>query len=251
MTTTTEKRTLKRPAWLVLAMVEVRLIARNKTVATTAVVMPVGLVGLLMVTNSAPSAGTSGLHLVMLMAISVYMTMTLTLAHRRSSLYLKRIRSSPVSVPGILAGTVAAPAVLLVAQAVVLLVGQALVMGVVPQRPEILVVAISAGVVTSAALAFLTASFTHTPEAAQITTAPGFVILLGGALWGTLTPPDTLNWAALAVPGGGIAQLARYGFGEPGMGAMTGLVAPLVASAVVAVACCVVAARLFKWEPRA
>lgn len=250
MTAATARSSAGKPAWLVLAGVELRLIARNKLIATTSMVVPLGMVGFIMLVNPGLGAGMSALNLMMLMAITVYMTTTLTLVHRRTSLYLKRIRSSPVSTPGILAGIVAAPAVLFVGQCLLLFVGQALLLDVVPARPAILAVAVAVGVVTSAALAFLTAAFTRTPEAAQVTTTPGFLVFFGGTVLANMVPPGTIDWLVLAVPGGGIAQLARYGFGEPGMDVMAGVVAPSVASSVVALVCCVIAARLFTWEPR-
>ena len=103
--------------------------------------------------------------------------------------------------------------------------------------------------VTFAALAFLTASFTRTPDAAHYTTMPGFAVLFGGLMWMLSTPADEVTVPMLALPGNAVTQLLRYGWTGEGAVGMN-VVWPLVASVAVAIASCVVAARLFRWEPR-
>lgn len=237
------------PAWLLLTVLEFQLILRNRSMALTAIVMPLGFAAAILGMSDADPSDLATMNMTMLAGFTVYMTATMTLAHHRAALFLKRVRSSSASTVGIVLGFVAAPMLLFVAQSLLLIGIIGVARGLVPARPAVLLAAAVIGAVTCAALAYLTASFTRTPEAAHFTTMPGFALLFGGLMWVLSTPSDEVTVPMLALPGNGVVQLLRYGWsGEGSVG--PGLVWPALASVAAAVASCVVAARLFRWEPR-
>ena len=239
----------RMPAWMVLAGMELRLILRNRSIAITAIAMPLGLAAVVIFAGDLDPGGTASMNVVMLACFTVYATVTMTLAHHRASLFLKRVRSSPASTAGIVGGFSAAPMVLFLAQALLVVTIACVSESTVPQRVEVVVLAGVLAAITCAAMGFLTASFTRTPEAAQYTTMPGFAIIFGGLMWVITTPADEVTAPMLAVPGAGVAQLLRYGWSGTGS-ANLGLVWPSVISVAVAAVACLIAARLFRWEPR-
>ncbi|ADD40221.1 ABC transporter permease [Stackebrandtia nassauensis] len=247
--TTTNATGPRIPAWLVLTGMELRLILRNRSMALTAIVMPLGFAGVILAMSDAATADLATMNLTMLAGFTVYMTATMTLAHHRAALFLKRVRSSPASTTGIVLGFATAPILLFVGQSLLFIAITGAVKGILPAQPLILVAAAVIGAVTCAALAFLTASFTKTPEAAHFTTMPGFAVLFGGLMWVLSTPPDEVTVPTLALPGTAVTQLLRYAWSGEGSIEM-GLLWPAVASVTVAVLSCAVAARLFRWEPR-
>lgn len=250
MTTMTPARaTTRMPAWLLLAGMELRLILRNRSMALTAIVMPLGFAAAIIGMSQADTSNLAAMNLTMLAGFTVYMTGTMTLAHHRAALFLKRVRSSQAGTAGIVGGFVLVPMLLFMVQSALVIATTGAVKGILPARPLVLLAAAVIGAVTCAALAFLTASFTKTPEAAHFTTMPGFAALFGGLMWILSTPSDEVTAPMLAVPGAAVTQLLRYGWsGEGAVG--PGLVWPALASVAVAVVSCVVAARLFRWEPR-
>jgi ABC-2 type transport system permease protein len=140
-------------------------------------------------------------------------------------------------------------ALLVVVQAVVLVGTTIAVTGEWPHAWWPLVLATIGGTALAAALAFVTAAFTATPEMAQVTTLPVFLALFGGAFWVAATPPGEVTWAMLAVPGGAVAQLVRLGWDGAALSAST-VAPPLVAMAVTAAAVAWLAGRVFRWQPR-
>ncbi|GAA4895971.1 ABC-2 type transport system permease protein [Stackebrandtia albiflava] len=249
--TDTDTRFRRTPGWLVVAGNELRLIMRNKTVAVTATLVPLAMIVVMSLGDGDGSPGMAAMHLVMLLGFSVYATTTMALAHRRAAMFLKRLRASPVPSMGIVAGLACGPVLLFFAQSGLLAAGHAVAGDMPPRDPAVLAAAVVTGAVTCAALAFLTASFTNTPEAAQLTTMPGFMVLIGGMLWVLNTPADEVTAVQLAIPGGAVTQLARAGFTTPGeIAAVPGVWSPVLAAVVVSTVCCLLAARLFRWEPR-
>lgn len=262
MTTTdlTPARRMHRPAWLVVAGAELRLLLRNRTALLTATATPLAFGALLLLVSggdgegiAAGAAELAGTQLIMLLGFTIYATATMTLASRRQQLFLKRLRASPASTTGIVTGLTAPLVGLLVAQTAAVFTATAVMAGVPPARPALLVLAALVGCLTCAGLAFLTAAFTRTPEAAQFTTFPGFILLVGGLVWVNITPPAEVTPLMLAVPGAAVAQLTRYGWDGPlpaGAGLVNAVAPALLASLVVAVAAGYVATRVFRWEPR-
>lgn len=253
MTTLAPRR---RPAWYLIAVAEARMLARNKIALLTATVTPLALSGFVLAFSARSEAGASaavlaGTQLVMLLGFTVYATATMTLTSRREQLYLKRLRYSPAATTEIVGGLTAPLVGLLLAQVTVVLVATGAVTGEAPARPALLVLAALVGCLTCVGLAFFTAAFTRTSEAAQFTTFPGFLALVGGAIWVHMTPADEVTVPMLAVPGAAVAQLNRYGW-DAELSAGPDAVAPaLIASVVVAALAVYLATRTFRWEPRA
>jgi ABC-2 type transport system permease protein len=226
--TTTTTATTRRPAWLTLTAAELRLLLRNRIALVVATVSPLALGGFFLLTsgeggNLDSTGDLAAMQLVMLLGFAVYVTPTMTLAARREQLYLKRLRSSPASAAGIVTGLMAPLMLLAVVQAVLLFTATGAVWEQAPGRPAVLVLALLVGCASCVGLAFLTAAFTRTSEAAQLTTLPGFFALVGGLVWVVATPPERVDVWQLAVPGAAVAQLARYGWDTP-LPAGTGVV---------------------------
>ncbi|WP_205327834.1 ABC transporter permease [Glycomyces sp. YM15] len=238
---------------LTLAVAETRLILRNRTVLVTAAILPIAMAFLVGRSNlggmSEAGGALAAVQLSMLLVFGVLMTSTMTLAARRQQRYLKRLRSSPVSTASIVAG-LTGPLVLVVAvQALIVLASTAWESGAAPVHPELLVLAFATGAATSVALGFLTASFTKSPEAAQITVLPGTLVFMAGTALGLFPFEGVRSVLVAAVPGAGMAELTRLAWdGSPEGHAAA--VEPLLLSTAVAVVAIVIAARLFRWQPR-
>lgn len=236
-----------------LAVAETRLILRNRTVLVTAAILPL-LLGLSLsrspVGASSESAGAlAAVQLGMLLMFGLFMTITMTLAARRQQLYLKRLRTSPASTVSIVAGLASPLALIVLAQTALVLALTAWESGTVPANPGLLVLAFANGTVTMAAFGFLTASFTKSPEAAQITVLPGMVLFMVGVFLALTPASDAIALWRMAIPGAALSELTELAWdGDQGLPAIA---APLAISTAVALLAAAVAAKLFRWQPRA
>jgi len=230
---------------LALSRTEWTLLLRNKTAASLALGMPL-LIGALLVANgSSDWTFTITLQLVMMLGFTVYMTVTTSLVARRQDLYLKRLRTGEASDPVVITGLLVPTTLLGLAQAVVLLGVTTFAGAPLPDRPLMLVLAVVGGAAMCCAIGVATTGFTSTPELAQITTAPFFFALLGGAIWPLVA--DSVDLRMLLVPGGPLAVLVKAAWGGP-----TDHVGPAAVALAAWVAIgCGLAVRLFRWEPRA
>lgn len=180
-------------------------------------------------------------------AFSLYATIVTTLAARRQTLFLKRLRSTAASDPAILAGLVLPVGVTSVLQAAVLLGVFASVSGR-PADVPLLVVAVAAAFLMLLALGLATAGVTSSPEQAQVTTLPLSLGTIAVASWIGIAGTESLTWVKRLLPGGSATELVieAWNGGLP-FGESLLLLAPTLAWVVVAV---VLAARFFRWEPR-
>ncbi len=244
-------------ATVALARAELLMLTRNRTAAASALLFPLAL-GVLFIVNPPPTgyvASVATLQLLALVGLTVANTATVTLVARRQQHVLKRWRTSPVSTPSMLLGTLAPACALLVSQAAVLFAATAYATGTVPARPALLALAVVLGGALGCAVAFVTAAFTRTVEAANITMIPAVAALAAGGIWTITAGPGEAAWLMLATGGGALAQLVRLGWHGPANGG--GLEAHLAAAgpsvlmllALTAVAV-LVALRTFRWEPR-
>ncbi|RKT54045.1 ABC transporter permease [Saccharothrix australiensis] len=225
-----------------LGLAELKLLLRNRTAASLAIVMP-----LLMGGYFTLALGDDGwpvaimLALVCVLGFTVYVTTTSSLASRRQTLYLKRLRTGAASDSVVLTG-ILLPAVLLALVQVVLLLAVGLVAGApLPARPELLALAVVGGAAMCCAAGVATSGVTSTAELAQITTGPFFFVLVGGGLWAL----NSTDVRALLVPGGGMADLvaAAWGAGgRPGLAALSLLAWTAVG--------CALSFRVFRWDAR-
>ena len=244
------------PAWAVLASAELILLRRSALVALTAIAVPIGLgIGMVFLTRNSGAEtdyGTAAaMQLLLLLGCTPYMAGTTALAARRQHAVLKRWRTSSASNTELIIGLLSPYALLVVVQAVLLFTVTAVVGDDPPAQWWPLAVGVLGGTLMAGALAFATAAFTRTPELAQFTTAPVFLALFGGGMWVTMTPPDEVTWAMLAVPGAAVAQLARAGWNGTAPGQLVDQSWPsivvLFAMTAMSVA---LALRVFRWESR-
>ena len=162
-----------------LGRAELTLLARNRGALVTALLMPLALpfsvrpaVDQMGLKARGLSIGTVTVTAAIgfCFLFAVYTTLVGAYVARREELVLKRLRTGELEDSEILAGT-ALPAVCVgLTQSLVLAVGCAVLLGAGPPRaPSLTVLGLLSGLVLSAALAALTASFTRTVESAQIT----------------------------------------------------------------------------------
>jgi ABC-2 type transport system permease protein len=243
-----------------LARAELTLLGRNRNAVVTALFVPLALPFSVRPAVEHLNLEAEGLTLgsVMLTAaigfsliFAVYTSLVSAFVARREELVLKRLRTGELGDTEILAGT-ALPAVCVgLAQSVLLALACALVLDAgVPQAPYLLVLGLLSGLVLSAALAALTASFTRTAESAQVTALPVvFVSMLGsGITIPTELLPDRLASVCQLLPLSPAIRLIRGGWtGHLSAYEALGAVATAVAWTVLAV---FAVRRWFRWEPR-
>ena len=232
-----------------IALSELRMLLRNRLVAVCAILMPLGIGAVLMLQGvSRGGSVIAALQVLVMIGLGVYVTATTTLAARRQTLFLKRLRSGAVSDVSIIGG-------LVVPIVAVSLIQVALVLGVLgalaespPQHVWLLVIAVLAAEVMFAGFALATAGITNSPEHAQVTTLPIFFLTLGVAFWITTTGTADLGIVKRALPGGALTELIGVAWNGGDLSSIGLLLAPTVAWTAIAV---FAARAMFKWEPRA
>lgn len=237
---------------LTIARSELAQIVRNRAVLITNLLMPAAAAAFFIWSRDTfEQIGSLGYVAAVLVftvaAFSLYATVVTTLAARRQTLFLKRLRSTAASDPAILSGLVLPVAVTAVLQVTVILVVFAGVSGA-PAQVALLVAAITAALAMMLALGIATAGVTRSPEHAQITTLPLSLGVIAVASWVGITGTGELGWLKRLLPGGSATELvvdAWHG-GIPLADSLP-LLAPTLGWVVVAVA---VARRMFRWEPR-
>ncbi|GAB3998030.1 ABC transporter permease [Glycomyces albus] len=254
--TSTAFRTVRpaRPSWMLLAGAETRLILRNRTILLSATLVPLAF-GLaitqldLAAVDGVPGA-MAAMQLMSLQAFGIYMTATMALAARRQQLFLKRLRTSPARTSSIVSGLSVPLVALVLIQTALVFAATGAATGTAPERPALLVTGFVLSSLMMVGFAFLTAAFTSSPEAAQFTTLPGFMAFVAGTMWALSTPPGELGMAHMLVPGGAPTALTRAAWDGPADWT-TEIGLALTAGAVVTTVVCLIAARLFRWQPRA
>jgi ABC-2 type transport system permease protein len=244
---------------LALAAVEVRTVLRNRTVAVSSIVIPLGLGAFWAVTfdgdgGSTASAAVIALQLAIVLGMGVYVTATQTLVARRQARVLKRMRTAGLSDAELLIATVAPSVALALVQLVVFAVVNALIGVPMPADPVALALAILGGLALAITAALATSIVTPSPERAQITTLPLVFVLLGAAIVLAIAPLGGGWQAVVAVPGAAVGQLTQLAMtGATWTPAVAGLPAALpalLASVVWPVVFGAFALRRFRWDPR-
>jgi len=250
MTTTTVIHSHPRPATrrhaAVIARTELRLIARSKTVLVSATAFPLLFAAFVLVQADAARDAAVGI-VTMILAFfalfTLYLTATTTLVTRRQDLFLKRLRSGEVGDLAILGGLLVAPLVLFVAQVAVVAVALLFLDLAAPEQALWLVPAVIGIVTSSLTAAVGTAAVTPNPSAAQISTMPFMVLVLGSLVASPLLESAWLD----ATPGGAVVTLVREAWGLPIAGSPWAAVASLAVWTWLGVE---LARRRFTWEPR-
>ena len=235
-----------------IARSELVQIFRNRLVLMTGLIIPVAFSAYVIYQRETFSEiGSLGyipaIVMFTVMALGLYTTAVTTLASRRQDLFLKRLRSTAASDPGILAGLLIPLTVMALIQVGAILAVFGVVAGSPAQIP-LLVVAILATTVMMVALALATAGLTNSPEHAQVTTLPVSLAMIVVASWIGITGTESLAHLKRLVPGGSATELVVNAWeGGVPLADSLPLLLPTLGWVVVAVA---LAARLFRWEPR-
>ncbi|MGW5704131.1 ABC transporter permease [Amycolatopsis japonica] len=237
---------------LSIARSELIQIFRNRSVLITSFVMPLAISAFFVHQHEVfAEIGSLGYIAAIVMftvcAFGLYTSAVTTLASRRQNLFLKRLRSTAAGDASILAGLVLPVTVISLVQVAVIMT----VLGIVTDTPAnvgLLVAAVLASVAMMIGLGLATAGLTNSPEHAQVTTLPVSLGVIAVASWVGISGTDELALLKRLLPGGSATELAVNAWN--GGVALTDsllLLAPTLAWVVVAV---VLAARLFRWEPR-
>lgn len=262
-TTTTPTRGLAMRRFASLVRAETTILLRNQTALVTAVGLPV-VMALAFAELSREGMPMGVMLTLMLVCTSllfvVYYTLVTSLVARREQHTLKRlVAGEPTPLEILLAPAVPLWA-LVVVQSLLAIAG-AVLMGTPLVHPVALVLAVVGGASAWTALAVISASWTRTVEAAQLTTMPlmlisillsGFSIpltLLPGlaqtaAHWLPMTP--VVDLIALAYTGTGIGGAAVEGPADLALTALR-MMAPL---AVWTAGCMWLGLRGFRWDAR-
>jgi ABC-2 type transport system permease protein len=237
---------------LLIARSELTQILRNRAVLITSLLFPLGASAFFVYSRDtfAELYGLGYIAAVVVFTIgafSLYATIVTTLAARRQTLFLKRLRSTAAPDQAILAGLVLPVAAISVAQIAVVLGAFAAVSGR-PADVPVLVVAVVATFAMLLALGLATAGVTGSPEQAQVTTLPISLGTIAVASWVGITGTEDATWIKRLLPGGSATELV-VGAWDGGLAATESLrlLAPTLGWVVVAVA---LAGRYFRWEPR-
>lgn len=248
---------------LALAASETRLLLRNRTVAVSAVFIPL-VMGAFFAYSFASNGGEDpppflfamvmASQLAIVVGMTVYVTATTTLVARRHTRVLKRMRTSGISDAGLLAATIAPPVLVGLLQLALFVPFNAYMGMPAPADPVALVLAAAGGLALCVTAALATTVVTTTPERAQITTLPLVFLILGAAIALAIIPSEG-PWQLLAlVPGAAIGELAGYGMvggtWGPGLAGLPAALPALVALVVWPVVFGVLARRSFRWDPR-
>ncbi|MEV0572404.1 ABC transporter permease [Micrococcus luteus] len=230
-----------------IARSEMTQLVRNRLVAASSLFIPLAFSAVLIFNreNFGGTPVTAALILVTVTAMGTYITATTTLASRRQNLFLKRLRSTSAKDASILSGLVLPIALVNLVQAGVIVA----ILSVVG-TPPVGVVAVVAAVVVLELMfvgaAIATAGLTNSPDHAQVTTLPLFVVALGASMWVGLTGTEELAGVKRLLPGGAVTELIIEGWS--GM-ALHEAVSLLLSLAFV-VAAFAMAKSTFRWEPR-
>ena len=173
-------------------------------------------------------------------------TATTTLASRRQNLFLKRLRSTSAKDASILSGLVLPIALVNLVQAGVI-VAILSVVGTPPVGVVAVVAAVVVLVVMFVGAAIATAGLTNSPDHAQVTTLPLFVVALGASMWVGLTGTEELAGVKRLLPGGAVTELIIEGWSGMALHEAVSLLLPSLAFVVAAFA---MAKSTFRWEPR-
>ncbi|MFF7190029.1 ABC transporter permease [Streptomyces sp. NPDC008222] len=243
-----------------LARAELSLLGRNKSVITTAVLVPsaLPLATRPAVEQMARKAGglTPGTMMITAsigfsLLFAVYAALVSTYVARREELVLKRLRTGELTDREILVGS-ALPAVSIgVVQCVLLTIGcMAFLDAGAPRAPHLALLGLLSGLMLCAALAALTATFSRSVESAQVTALPLLCVSMLGS--GIAIPPDLLPHRVASLcellPLSPAMRLIRGGW-TGGLPAHEALSAGAMAVAWTVLAVFAVR-RWFRWEPR-
>ncbi|MFC4946851.1 ABC transporter permease [Pseudonocardia sp. GCM10023141] len=243
-----------------LAVSELRLISRNRTVLVSSAILPLAMGVFFAYAFKANDLGVTGAamavaaQIAVVLAMGIYVTATQTLVARRHSRVLKRLRITGLTDRDLLVAVVLPTVVIGLGQLAIFLVFN-LVSGTPwPVNVASMVIAVVGGIVLVVAAALATSVITPSPERAQITTLPLTFLLLGGAIVTAITALSGW-WELLSLlPGAAVGSFVRFamagGIADQGLAGLPAFVIPAVSLIGWSIAFLVLAARKFRWDPR-
>lgn len=237
---------------LAIALMELRIIFRNKTVLTGAVLMPIAMavyifyLGVDFMTGPSSAAVMAGLTLMIVALFGVYLTATTTLATRRQELFLKRLRSGESSDTVIWLGMLTPIVALVAAQLAIIAAGFGVAGVDAPTRPLVVAGAVLGLLALCATAGMLTSVYTPSAAAAQITTLPFFAVVVGTFFWTGFD--DGFEAFSRLTPGGALQNLLMAGWGVEPLDASVGVAGVVLVAWIVLPYC--LAAKRFRWEKR-
>ncbi|WP_434995227.1 hypothetical protein [Arthrobacter sp. Ld5] len=235
-----------------IALMELRIIFRNKTVLAGAVLMPIAMAvyffyfGAEQMVDPSSTAVMAGLTLMAVALLGVYLTATTTMATRREELFLKRLRSGESSDAVIWLGMLVPIVALVAGQLAVIAVGFGMAGMDAPARPLVVLGAVLGFLALCATAGMLTSIYTPSAAAAQITTLPFFAVVFASFFWTAFD--DGFETLSRLTPGGALQALLMTGWGATDLDlTVAGAAAALLAWIVVPY---LIAASRFRWEKR-
>lgn len=231
-----------------LIKAELRLLIRNPLVLACAILIPLMFAGMILAMKRAAGGapGAAVLIVVSLATIGIYLTATTTLAARRQTLYLKRVRVAGLPLPSVLAGLLG-PVVAINLLQVGVILGVLAAIDTPPKQAWWLVVGMLVLDALLVACAVGTAAVTRSPEHAQVTTMPLFLLFFGIATIVVALPERFPLWLRRTVPGGAASELIMGAWTTLSLGTAALLVGITLGWTVLVGWD---AARRFTWEPR-
>ncbi|MFH8484593.1 ABC transporter permease [Streptomyces longisporoflavus] len=237
---------------LSIALTELIQIFRNRLVLLNSFIIPVAVCAFFVFKHETfadlRSLGyIAAVVMFTVTAFGLYATTVTTLASRRQTLFLKRLRSTPASDVSILSGLVLPVTVLGLVQVAAILAVLAAVAGK-PDNILLLAAAVVSTVVMMLALGLATAGLTNSPEHAQVTTLPVSLGAIAVTNWVAITGTEELTLLKRLLPGGSATELVlnAWNGGVPVTESLL-LLLPTLSWVIVSAA---LASRLFRWEPR-
>ncbi|MEN3615468.1 ABC transporter permease [Plantactinospora sp. ZYX-F-223] len=203
-----------------LGRAELVLLLRNRTAATTALLLPLATVGLFSTFLSGDGHVSTGALLAtsmfgFVLLYVVYYNLVTTYVARREERVLKRLRTGVVTDGEILVGTAVPALVLALAQVVLTVVAATVFFDLpVPVNLPLLLLAVLAGGAVFVLLAAASSGFTRTVETAQITTMPVLILsMIGSGFTGSVDSlPDGVARVFQMLPLTPVLELVRLGW---------------------------------------
>ncbi|MCE7005711.1 hypothetical protein LWC34_23205 [Kibdelosporangium philippinense] len=230
-----------------LAMTELRLLFRKKLTMYSIVFVPLALCAMawfqLRDMPASEWPWQMGFTFVMLLAVSVYLVSAMVFTSRRQSLVLQRLRTSELTDNGVFAGIAGPMMVIGIAQTLIYF-GFCLAIGApAPQQVGVVLIGLVLGLPTALLAGIVTAAFSRSVEATQITSLPLLFAAIAGAIM-IRSDNTTVSTIGALLPMAGPSQLV--GEGWAGSTPLLALGATVAWLALLGFA----AQRFFKWEPR-
>ena len=235
-----------------LSRAEFILLRRNKLLMFNAVLFPLLPVVIMVVLRDRLDATAArailDMALMFVLLFVVFYNLLSSYVARREELVLNRLRVGEISDRMVLAGTAAPSIAMGVAMSTVLIVLSCTVGGVAaPRNPLFVVLGVLGGIAVFTALALITTAFTRNSEAAQITSLPVVVLAIVPGWLGELSSEPVRRLLDLT-PYAPVTKLLDLGFDG---GAIADAGQPVLIMLAWIVGGGLVAAKAFRWEPRA